>query len=281
MLVTLRATAPPASRRLLEPSRPRPGPRAGPAAARRGVREHGEPPPRRRAPDGRGGARGLAPLARARRRRRRRRRRRAPCGCPPRGPAQAPAGAGPARRRGRRGGRARRRASAARPPRRGRRGAAARRRGAGRRRRARHDPRRRPRRLGRRQPRAAPHLPERRLPMGVLRPLAQRLGRLVLDDGLRHASQGARLPPAPRRQRGGGWMTGLATALVLVGARIRHRPARGILAAFGVALALAASCLTLGLGTLAGDLELRRSIRALPAGERSLTVALPADTYDL
>jgi hypothetical protein len=75
-------------------------------------------------------------------------------------------------------------------------------------------------------------------------------------------------------------MTAAVTVLGLVAARIRHRPARGLLAAFGVALSLAATCLTLGLGTLTGDLELRHAVSRLAAGDRTLTITMPSSGAD-
>ena len=45
-------------------------------------------------------------------------------------------------------------------------------------------------------------LRRRRLPLGVLRPLAQPLGQLVLDGGVRQSREGAQLPRPPPRGRG-------------------------------------------------------------------------------
>ena len=115
---------------------------------------------------------------------------------------------------------------------------------------------------------------QRALPLGLLRPLAQPHGHVVLDAHLRQPPQGAR----PSRPAGGRRMM---TVLALAVARLRRRPGRGLLTALGVALAAAALVATLAIRTLAGDLALRQSITALPVGDRSATVSRSQATDDL
>ncbi|HET7171429.1 MAG TPA: FtsX-like permease family protein [Gaiellales bacterium] len=66
-------------------------------------------------------------------------------------------------------------------------------------------------------------------------------------------------------------------------ARIRARPGRGVLVAAGVALATAAAAGVAGGGTITADLELRRSLDALPPASRSFSAtwlgAPPAGGY--
>jgi FtsX-like permease family len=66
-------------------------------------------------------------------------------------------------------------------------------------------------------------------------------------------------------------------------ARIRARPGRGVLVAAGVALATAAAAGVAGGGRITADLELRRSLDALPAASRSFSAtwlgAPPAGDY--
>ena len=110
--------------------------------------------------------------------------------------------------------------------------------------------------------------------LGLLRPLAQPHGHVVLDAHLRQPPQG----PRPPRPAGGRRMM---TVLALAVARLRRRPGRGLLTALGVALAAAALVATLAIRTLAGDLALRQSITALPVGDRSATVSRSQATEDL
>ena len=66
-------------------------------------------------------------------------------------------------------------------------------------------------------------------------------------------------------------------------ARIRARPGRGVLVAAGVALATAAAAGIAGGGIITADLELHRSLAALPPADRSISAtwlgAPPAGGY--
>src|SRR4051794_17877586 len=57
--------------------------------------------------------------------------------------------------------------------------------------------------------------------------------------------------------------------LALAAARLRRHPMRWLLPAAGLALAVAAGAAVGGTGTIAGDQAARRTLRALPAGERT------------
>ena len=70
-------------------------------------------------------------------------------------------------------------------------------------------------------------------------------------------------------------MRAVAAALRLVGARIRFRPARGVIVALGVAAAIFGVAMTIAVRTAAGDLAVRQAVAALPVGERSFTAAYP------
>src|SRR4051812_49857988 len=58
--------------------------------------------------------------------------------------------------------------------------------------------------------------------------------------------------------------------LALAAARLRRHPARWLLPALGLALAVAAGAAVIGEGTIAGDQAARRALRALPPAERTV-----------
>src|SRR4051794_39565768 len=58
--------------------------------------------------------------------------------------------------------------------------------------------------------------------------------------------------------------------LALAAARVRRHPARWLLPAAGLALAIAAGAAVIGTGTIAGDQAARRALRALPPSERTV-----------
>ena len=70
-------------------------------------------------------------------------------------------------------------------------------------------------------------------------------------------------------------MSALASALRLVLARIRHRPARGAIVTLGVAAAIFGVAMTISVRATAGDLALRQAVAALPIGERTFTATYP------
>src|SRR2546423_15339291 len=68
----------------------------------------------------------------------------------------------------------------------------------------------------------------------------------------------------------------LAAVLFLAGARLRHRPARWLLVALGMAGAAVLPVLTANSSSIVAAQALRHGIEALPAGQRSLTVSYDA-----
>ena len=76
-------------------------------------------------------------------------------------------------------------------------------------------------------------------------------------------------------------LRGLAAPLRLARARIAARPGRGLLAALGVAAAVAMLAATASGGRIASERALDRAIDRLPAGQRALTVthAGPVENY--
>src|SRR2546423_6477665 len=68
----------------------------------------------------------------------------------------------------------------------------------------------------------------------------------------------------------------LAAVLFLAGARLRHRPARWLLVALGMAGAAVLPVLTANRSSIVAAKALRRGMEALPAGQRSLTVSYDA-----
>lgn len=64
------------------------------------------------------------------------------------------------------------------------------------------------------------------------------------------------------------------TAASFAVARVRARPSRGLVTGLGIALAIAALFITTGTPIIAADATLRRALDELPAGERSITVAV-------
>ena len=72
----------------------------------------------------------------------------------------------------------------------------------------------------------------------------------------------------------------MRSVLGLAVARLRDRPGRGVLTAVGVALAAGMLVTTVGLRIVAGDLELRRSVAALPAGYGGYLVSYGGNLTD-
>jgi hypothetical protein len=61
-------------------------------------------------------------------------------------------------------------------------------------------------------------------------------------------------------------------------ARVRARPSRGLVTALGISLTIASVFVTLASPTIAGDATLRRLLEEVPAGERSITVAISVNS---
>ena len=96
-------------------------------------------------------------------------------------------------------------------------------------------------------------LPGRSLRLGVLRRLAEPLGALVLDVGMRRTGEGTHatiIAAAPQRRRE---LRRLRATLQLVAARARRRPGRWLWPVLGLALAVAFACAVAGEATIAGD----------------------------
>ncbi len=61
-------------------------------------------------------------------------------------------------------------------------------------------------------------------------------------------------------------------------ARVRARPSRGLVTGLGIALAITGLFVTAASPTIAGDATLRRALESIPAGERSVTVAVSVNS---
>jgi hypothetical protein len=121
------------------------------------------------------------------------------------------------------------------------------------------------------------------VPLGELRPLPEPLVAVVLHALLRQPHQDARLPAAEGRRVLAARIRPARAPLRVAWARIRARPGRGVLVAAGVALATAAAAGIAGGGIITADLELHRSLAALPPADRSISAtwlgAPPAGGY--
>ena len=96
--------------------------------------------------------------------------------------------------------------------------------------------------------------------LGLLRPLAQPLRRLVCDGDLRQPHQDAQLPPRRSHEAGLRWRL---PPLALAWARARARPGRGLLVAAGMAVAMAGFGAVVGAGTITAELATRRAVERL------------------
>jgi hypothetical protein len=105
----------------------------------------------------------------------------------------------------------------------------------------------------------------------------------VLDALLRQPHEDPRLPAKEERQLLAARSLPVRAPLRVALARIRARPGRGALVAAGVALATAAAAGIAGGGTITADLELHRSLDALPPSDRGFSAtwlgAPPAGGY--
>ncbi len=68
-------------------------------------------------------------------------------------------------------------------------------------------------------------------------------------------------------------MSGVTTAISLARARLRHRPARGLLVALAVTLVVGVEVASAGVSRMAGDEALRAGLADVPAGYRSIVVS--------
>ncbi len=81
----------------------------------------------------------------------------------------------------------------------------------------------------------------------------------------------------PTTPTGRSYRAPLAAASLAI-ARVRARPSRGLVTALGIALAVASMFVMVASPTIAGDATLRRTLEEVPAGERSITVAVSVNS---
>src|SRR5205823_4718009 len=112
--------------------------------------------------------------------------------------------------------------------------------------------------------------PRRALRVGLLRPLAQPVGAVMLDVGVRGAGEGA---CALSTSAGlGVRVRGVIAPLTLVAARARRKPARWLAPAVGIALALAIGGAVAAEGVIAGDRSVHNALCSLSPLDRSVRV---------
>ncbi len=77
---------------------------------------------------------------------------------------------------------------------------------------------------------------------------------------------------------GGRSLRAPAVAISFAVARVRARPSRGLVTGLGIAVAITGLFVTAASPTIAGDATLRRALESIPAGDRSVTVAVSVNS---